>query len=275
MTNQTRDALERGSREHYDDATYYDYTYRTRKEDIAFYRRLARQYGGPVLEIGGGSGRVAIPIAADGCDVTVLDSNASMLARARAQANATLDVPTRSRVKLVHGDMRAFRFPSRKFALVIAPFIVLLHLYEPRDFARCFQCISKHLARDARFVFDVRVPIPSELARNPDRVYKSRPFRHPTYGYRVEYSERFHYDPIKQVQHVTMRFSPARPGAPRSARPVEVLLTQRQIFPNELRALLALGGLDLDRRCGDFTGRPLSPDDSQEIVFARKAHRAM
>ena len=49
------------------------------------------------------------------------------------------------------------------------------------------------------------------------------------------------------------------------------LAKQVIIFPNELRALLALGGLELDRRCGDFTGRPLADDDSLEIVFARKS----
>jgi SAM-dependent methyltransferase len=221
--------------------------------------------------VGGGSGRVALPIAADGERITVLDSNAAMLTRARKRADDTLDAASRARFTLVRGDMREFDLGSRKFALVIAPFNVLLHLYEPRDFARCFRCIARHMAPSARFVFDVRVPIPSELARNPERVYKSRPFRHPTLGYRVEYSEQFRYDPIKQVQHVTMRFSPARPGAPRGARAFEVLLTQRQIFPNELRALLALGGLELDRRCGDFTGRPLADDDSLEIVFARKS----
>jgi SAM-dependent methyltransferase len=264
------DALERGSREHYDDAAYYDYTYRRRGDDVAYYRRLARQHGGPVLELGGGSGRVALPLVQDGLSVTVLDASAPMLARAKERAAALLEPAERKRLTLVRGDMRAFSFPRRKFPLVLAPFNVLLHLYEPDDFARCFRAVARHLAPGGLFVFDVRVPSPAELARNPERVYKGRPFKHTTLGYRVEYSETFRYDPIKQVQHVTIRFAPAAP-APRGARPVEVLLTQRQIFPNELRALLALGGLRLAGRYGDFTGRPLADDDALEIVVARRA----
>jgi SAM-dependent methyltransferase len=262
------DPLERGSREHYVDAVYYDFAYRTRRDDVAFYRRLARQHGGPVLEVGGGSGRVAIPLAQDGLEVTVLDASEPMLARGRARAVELLDPAARRRLRFVQGDMRDFAL-RRKYPLVIAPFNVLLHLYEPDDFARCFRAVGRHLARDGRFVFDVRVPIPSELARNPDRVYKGRPFRHPTLGYRVEYDESFRYDPIKQVQHVTMRFHPGE-GAPRGAKSVEVLLTQRQIFPNELRALLALGGLKLVGRYGDFTGRPLAEGDVLEIVTAKR-----
>jgi len=263
-------ALERGAIEHYADPLYYDFTYRRRRDDVEFYRRVARQYGGPILEIGGGSGRVAIPLVADGHQVTLLDASMPMLERARARALQSLDSEARKRLELVHGDMRDFALGRRKFPLVIAPFNVLLHLYEPDDFACCFRAVRRHLAPDGRFVFDVRVPEPRELARNPERIYKARPFRHPTLGYRVNYSESFHYDPIKQVQHITMRFTPAE-GAPRSARPIQVLLSQRQIFPNELRALLALGGLRLAKRYGDFSGRPLAPGDSVEIVVAQRA----
>jgi SAM-dependent methyltransferase len=263
------DPLARGSSEHYADPGYYEYTYRSRREDVAFYRRLARQHGGPVLEVGGGSGRVALPLVQDGHEVIVLDASAAMLARGQERAEAELDAAARKRIRFVHGDMRDFAL-GRKFPLVIAPFNVLLHLYEPDDFARCFRAVGRHLTPEGRFVFDVRVPIPSELARNPDRRYKGRPFRHPTLGYRVNYDEAFRYDPIKQVQHVTMRFHPGE-GAPRGAKTVEVLLTQRQIFPNELRALLALGGLALAGRRGDFDGAPLTAEDTLEIVTARKA----
>lgn len=261
--------LARGSREHYDDAGYYDYTYRRRGEDVAFYRRWARQHGGPVLELGGGSGRVAIPLVRDGAKVTVLDASKAMLERARATADEVLTREERARLTLVHGDVREFAL-RKKFPTVLAPFNVLLHLYEPDDFARCFRCVRAHLTAQGRFVFDVRVPSLIELSRNPNRLYKGRPFKHPTLGHRVEYTEQFRYDPLKQVQHITIRFTPAK-GSPRSAKSHETLLTQRQLFPNELRGLLALGGLALAGRWGDFSGRPLGPDDPLEIVAARRA----
>jgi SAM-dependent methyltransferase len=259
------DEIVRGARDHYEDARYYDFTYRTRTEDIAYYLRSAARYGGPVLDLGGGSGRVAIPLAQRGIDVVVLDASASMLAQGRAVARERLD-REHGRIEFRKGDMRRFSL-QRRFPLVIAPFNVLLHLYEPDDFATCFRAVADHLTRDGVFVFDVRMPNLRELARDPHRWYRARGFRHPTLGHRIEYAERFAYDPVKQVQHVTIRFTPGE-GAPRGAKPVETLLSQRQIFPNELRALLALGGLRLTARHGDFDGRAFHPDDVVQIVTA-------
>lgn len=277
-----------GAVEHYDDADYYDFTYRRRTEDIEYYQRFVRQHGGPVLELGGGSGRVALALVRDGAEVTVLDASKPMLARAQVKANELLSASERKRLKLVHGDMRSFSF-KQQFASILAPFNTLLHLYEPADFAACFSAIAAHLSKGGLFVSDVRMPNLSELARRPDRVYRARPFVHPTWGCKVQYQEQFNYDPIKQVQHVTIRFT--REGDTRSVKttvkaaaktttkkavksraPKEqtILLSQRQIFPNEFRALLALGGLELAARHGDFSGRPLDPDDPQQIVIARR-----
>lgn len=250
------DPMLRGAREHYEDAVYYDYTYRQRRDDVAFYTRLARQHRGPVLELGIGSGRVGIAIAQTGAEVVGVDPSAPMLTRAKERAQS-LGVEN---LTLCQGDMRSLAL-GRRFGLVIAPFNALLHLYEPDDFRRCFESVRAHLAPGGRFVFDVRVPSPAELARNPERWYKCRGFVHPRLGVKVAYYERFFYDPIKQVQYVTMRFEPE--GA---QGPFEVLLTQRQIFPNELRALLALGGLKMVKRWGDFSGRPLGPDDIEMVL---------
>jgi SAM-dependent methyltransferase len=261
--------LEPGAVQHYEDALYYDYTYRRRVEDVGFYRRFVRQHGGPVLELGAGSGRVTLPLVEDGAEVVALEASAAMIARAEAKADESLAPALRKRLAFVHGDMRDFSL-ERRFNLVLAPFNTLLHLYEPGDFARCFRAVAAHLAPGGRFVFDVRVPSLTELARDPDRVYKARPFKHPTLGYKIRYEEQFRYDPIKQVQHVTIRFAPGE-GAPKRSKVHEVLLSQRQIFPNELRALLALGGLELAGRYGDFTGRPLDESDAQQIIVARAA----
>ncbi len=257
-----------GASDHYDDAGYYDFTYRGRTEDIAFYRRIARLHGGPVLELGGGSGRISLALAKDGYDVDVLDTSRPMLARGEARALAELRAADgHGRAVFRREDMRAFAL-DRKYPLILAPFNTLLHLYEPDDFAACFKRVASHLAPEGAFVFDVRMPDLRELCRDPGHVYRSRGFRHPTLGYRVEYTERFDYDPIKQVQHVTIRFEPGA-DAPRRTKPVETLLSQRQIFPNELRGLLALGGLRLVARHGDFDGRPLAPGDAVQIVTAR------
>lgn len=251
--------LERGAREHYDDPTYYDYTYRRRREDVAFYRRAARQHGSPVLELGVGSGRVAIPLGLDGHEVMGLDLNPAMLARARARADES-ELPP-GRLTLLEGDARAFSL-DRTFPLIIAPFNALLHLYEAEELAACFACVRRHLAPGGRFVFDVRMPSVKELARDPDREYAVGRFVHPTLGVKVRYTEQFRYDALKQVQFVTLRFYPP------DGEVLETLLAQRQIFPNELRGLLRLGGLKLARRMGDFDGLAMSPEADTQIIEA-------
>jgi SAM-dependent methyltransferase len=253
------DMLERGSHEHYDDAEYYDKRYQRRRDDVEFYRALVRQRGGPVLELGAGSGRVSIPIARDGATVWAMDPSVAMLERAR-QGSATLP---RGSLTLREGDMRDFSFRKR-FPLIVAPFNVLMHLYEPVDFARCFRCVARHLAPDGRFVFDVRMPNLRELALDPDREYAGRPFVHPSLG-PVKYTEQFQYDPIKQVQYITMRFRTTK------KKVTEVVLAHRQIFPAELRALLELGGLKLSKRMGDFSGKPLFEEAEVQIIEARRA----
>lgn len=255
---------ERGSREHYDDVTYYDHTYRGRRDDVAFYRDAARRLGSPVLELGAGSGRVSVPLAEDGHAVVGLDPSEPMLERARARA-AERGIAADG-LTLHRGDMRDFKLGAR-FPLVIAPFNVLMHLYDPDDFARCFACVAEHLAPGGRFVFDVRVPQLKELARDPDRAYSTRPFVHPTLKRTVRYTETFRYDAVSQVQYVTMRFQPPR------GRAIETVLAHRQIFPAELRALLRLGGLRLAKRSGDFTGRPLGPGDDVQIIEAAALER--
>lgn len=254
------DPTERGAWEHYSDATYYDHAYRDRDEDIAFYRGVARRSAGPVLELGVGTGRVATAIALDGIEVVGIDRHPVMLAQARARARAA-GLP-RSRLSLRRGDLKSFSL-GRRFAVIIAPFNTLLHLYEPREFQQCFERVRAHLAPGGRFVFDVRVPQPEELARDPERAFRAKSFVHPTLGKRVKYTEYFRYEPLKQVQYVTIKFEPVD-GSPA----VETLLSQRQVFPAELRALLALGGLRIARRMGSFDGRPLGPDDVDQIIEA-------
>src|SRR4051812_22213938 len=86
-----------GTRAHYDDAAYYTKTYRRRTEDVAGYVKVALQSGGPVLEYGVGNGRIALPIARAGIDVTGVDLSRPMLDDLRAQL-ASEPASVRSRV---------------------------------------------------------------------------------------------------------------------------------------------------------------------------------
>jgi SAM-dependent methyltransferase len=97
------------------------------RRDVKFWQRLAAKAAGPVLELGCGTGRVAIPVAKAGARVVGLDRSASMLARARKRVRrAKLD----GSLHLVRGDVRFLPFPAASFGLVAAPYGILQSLLD-------------------------------------------------------------------------------------------------------------------------------------------------
>jgi hypothetical protein len=155
----------------------------------------------------------------------------------------------RDRVRIVRGDMRSVRI-RRRFRVVIAAFNTVLHLPERVDLERFFARVREHLAPGGRFIFDFSVPHPDYLGADPARRYGSPRFRHPTRGL-VRYGERFDYDPLRQVLHMRLEFSPVD-----GSEPWTVPLTHRQFFPREMEALLHYNGFRDVAWSADFTDSP-------------------
>jgi SAM-dependent methyltransferase len=117
---------------------------------------LARECGPPILELGCGTGRVLIPLARAGFEVTGLDSSAHMLAVAwRKLADETAEV--RERVTLVKGDMGDFDL-HRRFALIICPFNTFQLLLAREDQERALRCARRALRSGGRFALSVFNP---------------------------------------------------------------------------------------------------------------------
>ncbi|MBX3247208.1 MAG: class I SAM-dependent methyltransferase [Myxococcales bacterium] len=255
--------LRSGTEAHYEDAAYYDQAYRRRKEDLRFYADFAELVGGPVLELGCGTGRVALAMAERGVAVVGVDPMPTMLARAEERVSkAKREV--RERVELVRADMRRVRL-RRRFPLVVSPFNVFMHLYERRDVERALATVRAHLRRGGRFLFDVRVPQVAELARRSDKIYSGGTLTIPSKGGRYHYRERFEWDPIAQVQMIDLAFVGVDDPADFELTP----LAHRQFFPAELEALLHYNGFEVLERFGDFEGGPLGPDSESQIVLCK------
>ncbi|HEY4016230.1 MAG TPA: class I SAM-dependent methyltransferase [Polyangiaceae bacterium] len=244
--------LEAGSRAHYEDPTYYAYTYANRIEDVALYVDLARRAGGPVLEYGIGNGRIALPIARHGIDVVGVDLSAAMLADLRARLGREPEA-VRRRVRAGRGDMRTKRL-GRRFPLVICTFNTALHLFTRQDVERFFARVREHLAPGGSFVVDLSMPPIDELVRKPTRAYVAARMRHPTAGMLVTNRERFDYEAHRQVLFVSMEYEPV--GDPAGAWMTP--LAHRQFFPQEWEALLHYNGFEVVRVDGDFIGGPLT-----------------
>jgi SAM-dependent methyltransferase len=133
-------------------ARIYDPWSRSVTEDVPFYLDEARRTGGPVVELGIGTGRIAVPIAADGIRVIGVDSSSAMLevcAERAALAGAVLDLRL--------GDLREPPV-DEQVPLVICPFRSLLHMHSDDDRRRALRAARRLLAPGGRFVFDVFTP---------------------------------------------------------------------------------------------------------------------
>ncbi len=124
--------------------------------DIAFYVEEAGRTTGPVLEIGCGTGRVLLPVARSGAEITGLDGSVEMLERCRAQLSME-GAEVRSRVELQLGDAASFTL-KEQYQLITAPFRIIQMLTTVEEQLGCVRSVARHLAPGGRFVFDVFNP---------------------------------------------------------------------------------------------------------------------
>jgi SAM-dependent methyltransferase len=144
-------------------AEFYDEVvpYRTR-QDVSFFVEMAQRCGGPVLEIGCGTGRVLIPTAQAGIEILGLDAAPSMLSICRKKLSGEpLQVQAKV-LDLVEADMRAFEL-GRKFSLVTIPFRPFQHLLTVEDQLNALRSIQRHLVVGGKLILDIFNPSLSYL----------------------------------------------------------------------------------------------------------------
>jgi len=260
-------------------------------EDLPFYtglaRALAREMGRPsldVVELGGGSGRVTVPLAEAGHRVTAIDASPAQLDRLRERAAAAgLERSTCA----IEGDMRrlAELVPPASADLVLVPFRGMLHVTPDRDVV--LAAIHDCLRPGGVVAFDVFHPSAAQVAATDGQWLDRRD--EPTTNGRWRFQERARYRPelaaepggLKLEVDVRCRWrrtrrvrgadqaalsDPVDPGAERTA------LLELQLVPAERwLASITLAGMSVDGSYGWFDGRPLEPDDDDSIWVARRS----
>ncbi len=152
-------------------AELYDPWSRSVTEDVAFYVSEARRGGGPVVELGVGTGRIAVPVAAAGVRVIGVDSSPGMLALCRERAEAA---GVASLLDLRLGDVREPPVDER-VRLVICPFRSYLHLPTDADRLRALRAAYELLVPGGRLVFDVFAPGADDIAETHGRWLEREP----------------------------------------------------------------------------------------------------
>lgn len=229
--------------------------------DVAFYERLARQLGGPALELACGTGRVTLPLAAAGLDITGLDTSEAMLAIARRKAEAA-GPSVRGRLTLVQQDMTALDL-GRQFGLVFVPFRSFQLLLTIDRQRQALAAMRRHLRPGGKLVlhlFDPRL----ELLIGDGGIGHILSGTHPVTGRRYDAEVlRATIDPVAQLRWDLWRYTERAANG-------EVLaegrreMAMRWTYRWELHHLLALCGFTVEAEYSDFVGSP--PEYGREMI---------
>ena len=239
---------------------HYDEAYRDFGEDVPFWLDQADRYGGPILELACGTGRIALPLARRGFEVVGIDRAESMLAQARRKSSRE-----RLSIQWVRADMRDFRL-ERLFNQVIVPSQSISRLLARPDLERCLSCVKAHLAPRGIFVIELYNPSLELLSHDESERYPFLEYPHPSGDGTVTVTYSSAYDKATQVQHLTLYYS-----LPGSSKPLTERLSMRMYFPQELEALLEYNGFDVEAKFGDYDAKPFEPEDQLQILVCRKA----
>jgi SAM-dependent methyltransferase len=240
--------------EEYRDPELYDLENPDFEPEGPFYLAYARELGGSVLELGCGTGRITIPLAKAGVEITGLDVVSGMLAQARAKAGG---LP----VEWIEADVRSFHL-GRRFKLIFENGCVFMHMLTRSDQQAFLARVREHLAPGGRFIVSLLFPHPDLLVT--DREEKDWFTYTDLQGRTVRVSGTDEYDELRQVKTETAIRRIIEPDGAETVRVAPLSL--RYTFPQEMEALLEQAGFEVLERFGGPDRSPVSKE-SQHLVY--------
>jgi SAM-dependent methyltransferase len=252
-------------------ARYYDRLYSMMAlDDLPFYLELAARQGGPVLELGAGTGRVTLPLARAGHAVTALDLNPCMLNQLGDKLAAEPG-ETAARVTLASGDMTSFEL-DREFSLILTPFRSFQHLTQASQQRACLDRVARHLAPGGVFVLDVFFPnflymadkVRLQGAFTPDLEYTDQ-----ASGRRLRRSHNYKADFARQVNTVVFRYE-TFDSTGTLLRTEEDVIHMRWMTRWEAQHLLERCGFEVVAAYGGYDKRSIEADPQEMVFVCRK-----
>jgi ubiquinone/menaquinone biosynthesis C-methylase UbiE len=233
--------------------------------DVQRYTELAREIGGPILELCCGTGRVAIPLAKDGFDVTGVDICAGMLEQLRKNLQR-LDPVVSAKVTSVEQDITQLSLKNRNYRLAIIAFNSLLCVTNFNDQLKTLTSISRHLSDEGILILDIVNPLKLKIEGDPvPRAFFTRKNTNTgnTYtrfamsdAFDENHRQRLHgwYDEIDSEGSVTRR---------------HYSLYWRPIFRFEIEMMLEKAGFRVEKLEGGHLGESYSAQSPRMLIQAR------
>ncbi len=246
---------------------YYDasYTAKTNLVDLPFYIPLAENDGGPILEIGCGTGRVLLPIARKGIRITGVDQSESMLSVLRSKLKDE-EPSVQANVRLEVGDMRKLDL-AETYSLAIIPFRPFQHMHTLDDQLAALTSIKKHLRKDGRLVLDVFYPKFEKLTASIGKEILELSWKTED-GHTVErYFRKNSLDMTGQRFSGAMIYRTYRDGELIAEEDNELSMSFFT-YP-QMQTLFKLARFEVINVFGTFDRKPLQ-DDSPEMIFELK-----
>lgn len=237
----------------YKDAQHYDLLFGDPPNN--FWRQIAGRYGGPILELGCGTGKISIPLAKAGYEITGIDISQDMLDYADYKAeHENLDIRW-SLMNMVHFDF------DQQFKLIILPSNNIGHLHTLDEVDGCFASIKRHLDPQGVFVIDVFVP--SRMAAGDERHEVLSEYDAPDGSGTCLLTGVSTYEPNTQINRC--RTCHKVPGKPE----VYGNLDLKMYYPQELLALLVHNGFQVAERYGNYRMNPFDSKSRRQIYIAK------
>jgi ubiquinone/menaquinone biosynthesis C-methylase UbiE len=244
------------------------------RRDVPFWRNLAVQAGGPVLELGCGTGRISIPLGRAGVPLVGIDRSGAMLARGRTRVRrARLS----DSVRLIRGDIRFLPFPTpasrRKrrsagtggFEMVMAPYGILQSLLRERDLAATLGEVRRVLEPGGTFGLELVADLPSwEEYRKRVSLQGWRGRRG---GEHLTLVETVRQDRGRRLTIFDQEFT-RRAGQQRSVH--QFSLTFRTLSVPQMVRRLEKAGFEITALLGDYRGAPWDARAEAWVILARR-----
>jgi SAM-dependent methyltransferase len=229
-------------------------------EDLNFWLDLASSQGGPILELGCGTGRVLVPLARHGYRVYGLDRDAAML----SYLHSHVADEQRQLIHVWQADLAQFRL-SQSFPLILLPCNTLSTL-NAQERNATLHCVYRHLAPGG--IFAASIPNPRLLSRMPTSSEEELEEIHPSPqgGEPLRVSSAWK----RTASAFILTWIYEWQSEVGQNQRLEITIRQSLAPPYEYMKALSSAGLAVIDTFGDFDRSPYTPDSANWIVVARK-----